>query len=280
MRLMIIRRVMIFEHTSYRSYLKAILAERITTNRSYSLRALARDTKVHPSQMSAIFNGQKGLSLQSGLRVAERLGLGAQETEYFCLLIQYESATSDEVKDVLLTRLRAMNRGTEIRELSVDLFKMISDWYHLPILEMLELKNFDYSSKNIASRLGISPLEAETAIERLERLELIEKDERGRYKKAQNDLLVKTKQANQAAQRFHRQMLIKAAESFENQEPKDRYIGAQTFAVDPAQLTQAREIADRVRVELNTLFDQGTKRTEVYQLGVQLFRLTKKGATK
>lgn len=271
---------MIFEHSSYRTYLKSVLAERITTNPAYSLRALARDLKIHPSQLSAIFGGRKGLSHTSALRAAKRLNLNADETEYFCLLIQYEAAPNNDVKDNVLTKLRALNRGTPMRELSVDLFKMISDWYHLPILEMTELKTFEYTPKNISVRLGITPIEAEAAIERLERLELIEKAEDGRYHKVQNNLLIQTPQSHQAIRNFHKQMLSRAAECFENQEPEDRYFGTQTFAIEPARLPEARVLVDRFRKEVVTLFDQDKNPTEIYQLGVHLFRLTKRGDKK
>lgn len=266
---------MVFEHNNYRAFLKAVLAERISTNPAYSLRAFARDIEVHPAQLSAIFGAKKGLSQESALRVARRLSLGANEADYFCLLVQYESAPSEEVKDAVMTKLRGLNRNIEMRELSVDLFKIIADWYHFPILEMTELKKFDFAPKSIARRLGITPLEAEAAIERLERLELIEKDEKGRYRKAESNLLVKAKHSNKALQSFHKQMLARAAESFDNQRPEERYVGSQTFAIDVAQVEEARAIIDRFRRELVAHFDRGKNPTEVYHLGVQLFKLTK-----
>src|SRR5262245_23280894 len=138
---------MVQEHQNYRSYLRAVLAERIAQNPAYSLRAFARDLKVHPSQLSAIFKGKKGISLKSALRVAQRLSLAAAATEYFYLLVQYESAPSEEMKDIVMGKLRGMSNGAPVKDLSVDRFKLIADWYHLPILEMTEIMSFSLTAK-------------------------------------------------------------------------------------------------------------------------------------
>lgn len=265
---------MIFEHQSYRSFLKDVLAERIIKNSGYSLRALARDLGIHASQLSAIYKGTKGLSLQSALSIAQRLKLGPQETEYFCLLVQAENSKSPEVKDTFLQKMRELQPKTHVVDLSVDVFKALSDWYHISILEMTELTDFELTAANAARRLGITKVEAEVALERLVRLEMLEMDEQGRYRKTLEHYCFKSDKKSQALRRYHAQMLQKAIDSLEAQRPEERYVGSQTFAIDFEQLEEAKPIIEEFRKKLVELFDRGERRSQVYHLGVQLFRVT------
>ncbi len=265
---------MIYEHNSYRSYLKNILADRQSKNPAYSLRALARDLGVKPAHLSFVIRAKKGISLQNALKIAKSIGLNSQEIEYFCGLVHYEDAKSPELKNNYLQRLQSLNTQTQIHDLSVDLFRIISDWYHIPILEMLELKDFKFTAINLAQRLGITPIQAEVAIERLMRLELLEKDKKGNYKKIYNNYLFKSEKPNTALQSFHAQMLEKAIRSIKTQGPKEKYIGSQTFSIDVEQLESAREVLDECRKKLVVLFESGKSKTQTYHLGLQLFNLT------
>lgn len=267
---------MIFEHTSYRSYLKSVLAERITKNPAYSLRAMAKVLGIQPSHLSAVQNGLKNLSPESAAKIAAKLGLTREENDYFCLLVQYESTKEPELKATYLARLRELNNRDEVKDLSVDAFKAIADWYHIPILEMTTLTGFKFTAAGIAKRLGISSLEAQVAIERLERLELIEKDEKGQYRKTHHFGLFQSPHASQALRHFHKQMLTKAAEAIDEQAIPERYIGSQTFSINTADVAEARTMLADFQQKLATHFDRAERRNETYFLGMQLFRLTNK----
>src|SRR4051812_38238696 len=106
---------MLFEHSSYRSFLKSVLASRIAANPRYSLRAMAKQLGILPSHLSAIHSGTKNLSETSALKVAQRLGLAGREADYFCLLVQYESSSDPELKDNYLRRLRAINGACDAK---------------------------------------------------------------------------------------------------------------------------------------------------------------------
>ncbi len=277
---------MIFEHNNYRAYLKSTLVERISKNPAYSLRAFAKTLGIQPSQLSEIYSGKKNLSLQAALKTAKKLGLNQKETDYLCTLVQYEATKSEELKSSLNERLKQLNEKYELRDLSIDVFKAISDWYHIPILEMSTLHctlsdlqganppGFQFTPDKIAKRLGITVHEASAAIERLERLELLEKDKKRGYRKVHSNALFKSNKPNTALRLFHKQMLEKAIESLESQTPQEKYIGSQTFSIDLTQLEQAKTLADEFRKKLVLLFSKGKTKTETYHLGIQLFRLT------
>lgn len=266
---------MIFEHDDYRDYLRSVLAERISRNPAYSLRAMARQLEWAPATLSQVLSGTRGMSLPRALQVAAKLELSPSETEYLSTLVQSASAKTPTAKDFHLSRLRALNPEQDFRELSVDAFKMIADWYHIPILEMTRLEGAALSEKTAAERLGITRVEARAALERLERLELIERHGKG-YRRAPGRFQAASPAPNEALQNFHRQMLSKAAQSLASQTPKEKVVGSETFAMDPAALEEARRATDRYFDEIVRIAHESRQKTEVFHLGVQLFRVTAK----
>ncbi len=267
---------MILGHTNYRVFLKSVLAEKKRANPSYSMRAFAQQIGLGQSAVSQVLAGKKNLSLEMGNKIAGKLGLNDSESEYFRTLIQIETTKDQDLKRSLLARAQALNPQREVRELSVDFFTAIADWYHLAIKNMTLLKNFAFTPESIAKRLGISKLEAETAIERLLRLEQIEADpeKAGRYRKVANYTVTRSAVPNEALRRFHRQTLTKAIDSLETQTPKEKFIGSETFAVDKEQLPKAFEYAEEFLQKMASLAEEARAPTDVYHAGVQFFNLT------
>lgn len=268
-------RPMIFEYDSYRVFLKATLAERIAKNPKYSLRAFANGLGLSPSMLSMVNSGQRNLRIDHASRIARALGLGAREADYFSTLVQLETANGMESRQVLREKLRRLNPRRQVTDLPLDAFKVIADWYHFPILQMLKMKKFEFTPKNIARRLGVTPVEVETALERLVRLGILE-ERRGKYVRVTSDIWVNSEVPNTALRSFHREMLTKAIRSLEEQSPQEKYVGSETIAIDVQQLPLAKKMIEAFFNEMNLLFEKGKEPSEVYHFGVQLFRITRK----
>lgn len=283
------RRVTLFEHTSYRSFLKAELASRVASNPRYSLRAFARGLGIPASHLSAIHHGRRNLSLDTAGKVARKLGLDGPAHEYFLILVQLEALRPDagpELREALRARAKALKSDcalAQVRDLSLDAFRAISDWYHLPILEITGLvdpRARRLDARWVAARLGIKAIEVEAATERLERLELLERAADGTYRKTYVHGLFQSAASHAPLRRFHQTLLQKAQIALEEQAPTDRYVGSQTFAMHPAQLAGAREVIEAFRRQLVAYFDGSGSadaqlpKEQVYFLGVQLFNLT------
>lgn len=267
---------MVLQFTDYRSFLRSVLASRMTTNPRYSLRAMARSLEMAPSLLSEVVgSGKKNLSLERASHIADKLGLIGHEKEYFVLLVQYEAIKSPQLRRETHSRLQALNPRRTVSDLSVDIFAAIAEWYHIPILVMTDLHRADLSPQQIAKRLGISPLEARAAVERLERLELLERGTNGKYHRRHESSLFESKVAHEGLRKFHEQMLEKAMASVREQSPDEKIISSETLALDTDQLPEARRRARRFLDEMVKFFDQGKRRTQIYHLGLQLFRVSK-----
>lgn len=267
---------MIYEHNCYRQFLKLTLVERIGKNPAYSMRALAKDLDLRPSHLSGVYQGKSGLSIEKAMKISGVLNLTQEESEYFCLLVEFDRTKNMERKELLQKRINSFKKKKiKIHDLSLDLFRMISEWYHLPIIEMTRIPNFSMDGKIIAKRLGITKVEAETALERLERLSILEKNAEGLYTKCEDNVCFSSKIPNEALRKYHRQMFLKSIDTLKTQLPAEKYIGTETLAISPQQMPQAKVIINEMRHKLINELELNENPTDIYHLGIQFFRITK-----
>ena len=80
--------------------------------------------------------------MELAFKMAVKLELTETETQYLCLLVQLEQEKDPEFREELSKRLNALNPTRKSHDLTADLFKIISDWYHYAILELTYLAGF------------------------------------------------------------------------------------------------------------------------------------------
>jgi uncharacterized protein (TIGR02147 family) len=271
---------MVLNYRSYRDFLRDELAVRITRNPAYSLRAMAQQLGIPGSSLCEVLKGRHHFSSERAGEIAESLGLDPQESQYFILLVQHERAKRDEARARLAARIdEIQSRKKQAVDLSLDHFRLISDWYHYAIRALTELEGFRFTPANVARKLGISLVEAEAAIHRLLKLELLEEDpaKPGRYRKTAGNLRAQSVAPNTALRKYHRQLLEKAIASIETQNPDERLLQTQILAFSPEQLEEADRLTDEYFAKMSALSEKAPRKTAVYCLGSQLFRVSQNG---
>ena len=263
---------MIFEHSNYRTYLKSVFLEKNSKNSKFSQRALAKLFKISPGQFNLVLQGKKNISDDTALRIATTLKLEDREANYLCHLVRLESAKTPESKEFIQKKLEEIHPQQNFHNLTLDAFRVISDWYHYAIIEMTQLNRFKPDPAWIAKRLKIRKTEVELALERLERLELIKK-KNNTWIKTNEFLVTASDIQNDALRKFHRQTLERALDAIETQAVSEREFGSITLSIDPAKIKEAKRKMQQFRIEMAKFFGKG-KRTETYQLAMQLFKLT------
>jgi uncharacterized protein (TIGR02147 family) len=179
---------------------------------------------------------------------------------------------------ILEKKINKMRPKNKIADLSLDIFRVISDPAHVTILEMSSISNLNLDSALAAKAVAISEIEAQVIIERLDRLGLIEKNEKGFYQKSSDDLLVKSEKPNIALRSFHKKTMEKAISSLETQTNKEKFVGSETFAFNAEDLKDAEEILEECFSKILALSQNTKKKNAIYHLGIQLFNLTIKGS--
>lgn len=199
------------------------------------------------------------------MTIANKLEWDPKKTEHFFQQVARELSGQ---------KSKTKNTGTVLHysEVSLDDFNTISDWYHFAILEMTFISDFKSDPKWIAKRLGISVHEANDAIDRLKRLELLVESD-GKLTKSDKNLATPTDHVSRAIRKRHKQILDRAKEALDEVEISERDFTSITMAIDPNKIELAKEKIKKFRRELSSVLEKGNPK-EVYELSIQFFPLT------
>lgn len=250
----------ILENNSAQLWLENLLAEKIKKNPQFSLRAFARLVDVSPAVLSRILSGKRRLTFNLATRIADALHLGPMEREtlYSFFIGQKEQTDEDRHE----------------KELSIDVFNAMKEWYHYGITQLLYIDSFSEDPKWIAKMLSITEIEAKLAIDRLLRLEILDRDENGRLYRTAAHLSTSTDIASAGIRHFQKQILEKSIVSLENDDILERDITSITIAINEDRIPEAKKEIMRFRKKMAEFLADGEK-TRVYNLGVHLIPLSK-----
>ncbi|MBC7754274.1 MAG: TIGR02147 family protein [Moraxellaceae bacterium] len=230
----------------------------------YSLRSLAKKLDISPSHLSRVLRGQKGISYQSALRLIKELDLTKHQSEEIIQL--YKEQSNPKTSKVI-----AEQQKQQI--LNLEVFRMIADWYHFPILELLKTKKFKHSEDFIAKRLLLDKTTVTVALNRLIELGFIEKKQ-GQYRLTDAEMFETPDDIQNAAiKKHHLQMMDKAKDALQKQLPVVREFQSLNLNFDIASCKAAKKEIRKFVQSFNKKFSQ-VNGDEVYQLNLQLFSLT------
>jgi uncharacterized protein (TIGR02147 family) len=244
--------------------------ERSSRNSSYSLRAFARDLGLSASGLSQILSGKQGLSVELAAQIADRLQMNEVEKKRVCALAESRHARSKKQRE--LARIRLSEFAVSPTTVQLDAFRVISEWYHFAILELTRLEGFEGTPQWIADALEINEKSAELAIERLLRLELLEKDG-GQLKAAEDFVTTPSDLPSDAVKKFHDQVLEKARQALVFQSVAERDFSSVTMAVSHEDMPKAKEWIREFRRTFTRNMEANPKKDSLYQLSIQFFRL-------
>jgi uncharacterized protein (TIGR02147 family) len=259
----------------YRKYLSDELARRIGVNPRYSLRAFARDLGMNPGRLSHVLRGHYGLSQNAAEVVAKKLNLGPQELKVFCDLVALKRSQSSARKVKSSHGLSKVS--SHFNSLSLDSFMLISEWYHLAILEYFSIRGVVSDVLQLSKTLGVPPQLVEQAVDRLVRLKMLKKDKSGRKFKPLGSYFVDPKGvSSRAVQNFHKQIVELALRSLVIESPLEREFGTVLFSFDRARMGEAQADIAKFRFQFNKKFGSYKKGNLVFALSTQFFRVSGK----
>lgn len=246
----------------FRFYLQQELLERCRRNPKYSLRAFAKALQIGPAALSDMLNGKRTITVASIERLGLALGLPLRQIEVFKRQTKHPK-TAQTTADL------------QFQKLTLDSFALISDWYHYAILELIKVKDFEPSTPWISKSLGITKAEANAAIERLLRLNLIQ-EQNGRWVDNSQGFTTNIEPGltSSASRYLQKQILEQSLKALEEIAVDLRNHTSMTMAIDPEDMPEAIERIKRFRHELCDFLERNQKPKEVYQLSISLFPIT------
>jgi uncharacterized protein (TIGR02147 family) len=266
----------VFESSSVHDFLRRELDRRLSTNSRYSLRAFARHLGMSPGELSEVLREKRPMSAKACQKVARALDLSPAEFKHLLVLAATATTERAERESGSPAPLRSPSVPLHLRRLDEDRFRLVSDWWCFAILNLLEVENFLWKSQEIAVRLGITQLQAQTAMDRLERLQLVRRQPPDRAVAAHDLVEHLSEVPSEAIRRYHRALLEKAVFALDSQSKEERDITGIGIAIDKKDLRAvAREIAE-FQEQIIAKYGRkrrGRKFDSIYQLEVAFFRL-------
>lgn len=256
------------------SFLRQIFLERKNKNGAYSTRAFARDLGMSQSLLSLVLNYKRPLTVKQCSQISVLLNHSRDEAQQFLESVLFFLPQNSKGLRKLRLR-RSEPTPSRFKDLTIERFKMISQWYHVAILDLSTTKNFRDDPKWIARRLGISPIEARDALERMLELGFLTLTPQG-IRKSDDKVYFTIQRSEPAVRNYHQQMLDKAKEQIQLTSDTDfarRDISTITIATSEARIAEAKVRIKKFQQELAEFLTAG-ECEEVYQMNMQLFPLT------
>ncbi len=243
----------------FRLYLQDEFLRRLKTNPQYSLRAYAQFFDMNSGSLSQILKGQRKLGVKSFAKMTQKLNLSPEMVEGF------KNADSQSTK-----------KTSPAEQLTMDNFNIISDWYHFAMLELSKTQGFKADTQWISSKLGVNVNEVIAAIERLQRVEMLNINENNEWEiKSDNLSTLNHDFSTVALRKLQTQILNKAVNALDNIPMEERSQTALTVSINKDDLETVKNMIHRFRRELNAFVESNPVKDEVYNISFSLYPVSK-----
>lgn len=257
------------KYLNYRDIIQDEFDRRKNKNRSYSLRAFARDLEVLPSQLSEVLNDRQGLSEHRAKKFAERMKLDEDLAELFVNLVVAKHGRSSTSRRLAKKNIRKKSQGPSV-VLTEAQFSQISQWYHFAILEMLHHEAADAAT--LSKYFGLSQETVETAIEKFQSFGLLSLTN-GKYRR--NSFYVATTHdvPSNSIKNYHRQITQKSLAAIDLFPVNDRDHSSANVLLSAEDMIEAKKMISSFCDSFIQRFKGQEGQPHVFALNLHLFPL-------
>jgi len=271
----------IFLYEDYRGYLADLYRHLKATQRGFSHRYFSKKAGFSsPNMLQLVIEGKRNITAKTVGKFVRGLQLNQQEEEFFRALILFSQASTAEEKSQAFARMAKCRKFREIHELSKELFRFYSQWFHIVIREMIHLEGFvadpEWIAKNILPR--ISKEQAENALKLLLKLKLVREGEDAAALERTDAIIATPPEVRSlAVHNFHQSMILLAGQSLSTVPGEERDVTSATFGIRQEDLPRLKKKIEAFRKNLLAESEAGDRRPDrIYQLNIQLFPVTQK----
>jgi uncharacterized protein (TIGR02147 family) len=236
-------------------------------NESYSLRAFSRDIGMDSSTLSQVLNGKRPFPFKNCDGVARALRLTPLQKMKFLDSVMRKRVLIDSI---------ALSKNEERYLLDESHYRIISEWEHYAALTLLDLDGFIFNLDSVSERLGITALRVQAVIQNLINSKLINSLSDGSFSKSHESVRTTEDISSVALMESHLETLELGKTKLESTVVDERDYSSINFAFDPSQMTELKVIIREFRKKVAALAKSGEKKSEVYQLAIQTYPLTKR----
>ena len=272
----------VLEYTSYRQFIADYYADKKAKS-AFTWQMFAEMAGFSsPVYLKYVSEGRFNLSEEAALRVASAMSLVDYERDYFCEMVRFDHAKTDEDKKIFFNKMLAIASAHKVKIIEADSYRFFEDWKN-PVLR--ELAPSMPGAKPLAlaraCRPEITAAEVTESLSFLVKANLLQKDKDGNYVQTEKSVTTGPMKATPVAVRtLHRQMGEFALDAIESVSQDERHFSGLTLGITREAYEKiVQEIAEcRKRIIAIAREDEATE--EVYRLNMQFFPMTNKSLNK
>jgi uncharacterized protein (TIGR02147 family) len=277
-----IQKISVFDYTDHRKYLLDYYKDQKAEKRTFSYRFFSNKAGINSVGLyKDVVEGRQSLGRALVVKFSKALGHAKREAEYFENMVFFNEAKSIDDRKLYFERMLAC---CDINAKTIDASRCeyYSHWYYSALRAVLSYTRFkdDYAMLANSVNPPIKPEEARKAVEVLERLSFIKKDENGYY--CLSDALITTGRLTDHlsvqtmnVMGFQRVMVDMGKEAYDRF-PTDRLdMSSLTLSLSETTLKEMKEEIAAFRRALLRKAENDKAPDRVYQLNYQLFPLSR-----
>jgi uncharacterized protein (TIGR02147 family) len=271
----------LFDYFDYREYLHDYYLFHKKRNSAYSYRLFARKAKLgSPNYLKLVVDGKRRITDRTLYQFARGLGLSRDEEKYFRELVMYQEVSDPDSKELhLRSLLKYQEKQRTPAPLRGDKIKILLDWHHAVIRELVATKDFQEDAAWVAKRLGnkITETQAKESLDLLLRLQIIRRNENGNLEQSEPLITTTDEVPSHVLRSLHRTYLRKAINSIFSVPLERRELSGLVLAIPNHRMKEVKEEIKEFRKKLNRKFGLDRNADEVYIVGMHLFPVTSRG---
>ncbi|MGA2507346.1 MAG: TIGR02147 family protein [Chitinispirillaceae bacterium] len=266
----------VFEYLDYRDFLKDFYEEKKNERTFFSYRLFGTKVGMDASYLAKVLIKHRHVSNNSIGKIALFCGLNEREEEYFEALVHFVKAKSHKESKVLFERLLSL-KSVSAKTLVEHQYVFYQKWYNSAIRSILEFYEFRGNYRALAEQLSpkISVKEAKESIGLLEKLQLIKRDETGRYRMTDSAITTGPQWHSLAIQAFQEETIRLSLESLSRHPKKHRDVSTITMNINGQNFQEIRERIKDFRSTVINYANEQSSPDRVVQLNIQMFPLSK-----
>jgi uncharacterized protein (TIGR02147 family) len=266
----------IFDYFQYREFLKDYYQEQKKRKSGFTYARFSEKARLgSPNYYKLVMDGEKNLTSANVIRFCHGLGFGAEESDYFEALVNFnqaDEAMEREYYQERLNRLRTRRGNGEVSQRTLEEyeFEAMSSWVHHAIMLLTNVRGFRESPVWIKRRLFdlVSEEEVLRILEHLQAIRLLERDENGKLRQTHRQIKTRPDLKRQAARSFYEGIFSRASQTFKLDGPEARELGVEMASFSKKQLPELRK---RVREFLASLNEWALSNPEPEQIYAFVF---------
>ncbi len=228
-------------------------------NAAFSLRAFSKKIGVSSGALSEILHNKRRVTKETAKKILLALNYSLVQAENF------------------LEEKKALGRKSErtFQDLSFDQYQVLASWHYLALLNLLELPEEKHSASHLAKRLNLTPKKIEELLERLLRLEMIEKIN-SRYLRTFVRYQTSEDIAHSAIKKYHYDTLELSENALRKIPVELRDFSSILLKINPKNIEKLKKMIREFQDEVCDLIENDDPQ-EIYHMNVHLYPVTTRG---